>query len=126
MIVSSKTMKPQNVAACAAPGTDHFSSFRWPITSVSWVSASPAGCDLAYATRSGAGCPENASRLSHHTRRPAIANAITVSPRPMIIRASISTPSHISKLSSINILLLEPEERKQYLQGKQISAADMS
>ena len=92
MIVSSRTMKPQNVAACAAPGTDHFSSFRWPITSVSWVSASPAGCDLAYATRSGAGCPENASRPSHHTRRPATANAITVRPNPMITRASMRTP----------------------------------
>ena len=119
MIVSSRTMKPQNVAACAAPGTDHFSSFRWPITSVSWVSASPAGCDLAYATRSGAGWPENASRPSHHTRRPATANAITVSPSPMITRASMRTPSRISELSTINILLypvpyIAPEESKQY------------
>ena len=40
----------------------------------------------AYATRSGAGCPENASRFSHHTRRPAMANAATVSTRPTIIR----------------------------------------
>ena len=37
MIVSSKTMKPQKVAAWAAPGTDHFSSFRCPMTSVSCV-----------------------------------------------------------------------------------------
>ena len=44
MIVSSSTMKPQNVAACAAPGTDHFSSFRCPTTSVSWVSTSLPGC----------------------------------------------------------------------------------
>ena len=33
MIVSSSTMKPQNVSACATPGTDHFSSLRCPITS---------------------------------------------------------------------------------------------
>jgi hypothetical protein len=33
MIVSSRTMNPQNVAAWAAPGTVHFSSLRWPITS---------------------------------------------------------------------------------------------
>ena len=47
MIVNSRMMKPQNVAACAAPGTVHFSSFRCPITSVSWVSASRPGWDLA-------------------------------------------------------------------------------
>ncbi len=70
MIVSSSTMKPQNVAACAIPGTVHFSSFRCPITSVSCVSASRPGCVLAYSRRSGAGCPLNASRFSHHTRRP--------------------------------------------------------
>ena len=35
MIVKSRTMKPQNAAACAAPGTVHFSSFRCPTTSVS-------------------------------------------------------------------------------------------
>ena len=81
-------MKPQNVAACAAPGTVHFSSFRCPITSVSCVSASRPGWDLAYASRSGAGWPEKASRFSHHTRRPATANATTVSPRPMIIRTT--------------------------------------
>ena len=32
MIVKIRTMKPQNVAACAAPGTDHFSSLRCPTT----------------------------------------------------------------------------------------------
>ena len=46
MIVSSSTMKPQKVAACAAPGTDHFSSFRCPNTSVSWVFRSVAACVL--------------------------------------------------------------------------------
>ena len=86
MIVSSSTMKPQNVAACAAPGTLHFSSFRCPMTSVSCVPASPPGCRLAYSSRSGAGCPENASRFSHHTRRPATASATAVSTRPTTIR----------------------------------------
>ena len=88
MIVKTRMRKPQNVAACAAPGTVHFSSFRCPTTSVSWVSASRPGWDLAYATRSGAGWPLNASRSSHHTRRPATANAMTVSPSPMMMRAT--------------------------------------
>ncbi len=43
MIVSSSTMKPQNVAACAAPGTVHFSSLRCPITSVVSVATSRPG-----------------------------------------------------------------------------------
>ena len=47
MIVSSKMMKPQNVAACAAPGTDHFSSLRCPTTSVSWVFSSVPACARA-------------------------------------------------------------------------------
>ena len=75
MIVSIKTRKPQKVAACAAPGTRHFSSLRYPITSASWALISPAACSRAQATRSGTGWPENASRLSHHTCRPVIANA---------------------------------------------------
>ena len=44
MIVSSRTMKPQNVAACAIPGTVHFSSLRCPITSVACDSRSVPGC----------------------------------------------------------------------------------
>ena len=36
-------MKPQNVAACAAPGTVHFSSLRCPMTSVACASQVPAG-----------------------------------------------------------------------------------
>jgi hypothetical protein len=55
IIVSSSTMKPQNTAACAAPGMLHFSSFRCPTTSVSCTSASRPGCRLAYSSRSGAG-----------------------------------------------------------------------
>jgi hypothetical protein len=39
MIANSSTMKPQNVAACAAPGTVHLSSFHCPATSVSCVPA---------------------------------------------------------------------------------------
>jgi hypothetical protein len=85
MIVSSSTRKPQNVAACAAPGTDHFSSFRCPTTSVSWVLSSVPACSLAYWSRSGAGCPDSASRLSHHSRRPAIANPTTVNTKPTTI-----------------------------------------
>ena len=92
MIVSSRTMNPQNVAAWAAPGTVHFSSLRCPITSVSWVSASRRGCDRAYASRSGAGWPLNASRLSHHSRLPAIANAAAVSTRPTIMRTTMDAP----------------------------------
>ena len=93
MIVSSKTVKPQNVAACAAPGTVHFSSLRCPITSVASVWASRPGCDRTAATRSGAGCPENASRFSHHSRRPAIPNATTVRTRPTVIRRTTRTSS---------------------------------
>ena len=93
MIVSSSTMKPQNVAACAAPGTDHFSSLRCPITSVAWTSTSRPGCSRTAATRSGAGCPLNASRFSHHSRRPAIASATTVRTRPTVIRKTTRTSS---------------------------------
>ena len=34
MMVRASTMKPQNVSACAIPGTVHLSSLRCPIT---WV-----------------------------------------------------------------------------------------
>src|SRR5260370_32235020 len=85
-MVSSSTMKPQTVAAWAAPGTDHFSSLRCPTTSTAWTSTSQPGCDRTDATRSGAGCPVNASRFSHHSRRPAIVNATTVSTSPTVIR----------------------------------------
>ena len=93
MMVSSSTMKPQNVAACAAPGTDHFKSLRCPITSVAWTSTSRPGCARTAATRSGAGCPLNASRFSHHIRRPAIANAMAVRARPTVIRKTTRTSS---------------------------------
>jgi len=93
MIVSSSTMKPQNVAACAAPGTDHFSSLRCPITSVACVSTSRPGCARTAATRSGAGCPLNASRFSHHNLRPATARAIAVRARPTVIRKTTRTSS---------------------------------
>ncbi len=86
MIVRISTMKPQNVAACAAPGTDHLSSLRCPTTSVAWTSASRPGCDRTEAIRSGAGCPVRASRFSHHSRRAAIANATTVRAKPTVIR----------------------------------------
>ena len=82
-------MNPQKVAACAAPGIDHFSSLRCPITSAAWVSTSRPGCWRTAATRSGAGCPANASRFSHHNRRDAIPSATTVSTRPTIIRRTM-------------------------------------
>ena len=93
MIVSSKTMKPQKVRACAAPGTVHFSSLRCPITSTASVSTSRPGCSRAAAIRSGAGCPLNASRFSHHSRRPATASATTVRTRPTVIRKTTRTSS---------------------------------
>ena len=93
MIVSSSTVKPQNVRACATPGTVHFSSLRCPITSVASVATSRPGCDRTASTRSGAGCPLNASRFSHHNRRPAIANATTVSTKPTVIRKTTRTSS---------------------------------
>ena len=93
MIVSSKTVKPQNVRACAAPGTVHFSSLRCPITSTVSVATSRPGCARTAAIRSGAGCPLIASRLSHHSRRPAIANATTVRTRPTVIRKTTRTSS---------------------------------
>ena len=92
MIVSSKTVKPQNVRACAAPGTVHFSSLRCPITSTVSVATSRPGCPRTAAIRSGAGCPLIASRFSHHSRRPAIANAAAVRKSPMTIRTSIDNP----------------------------------
>ena len=93
MIVSSKTVKPQNVRACATPGTVHFSSLRCPITSMASVATSRPGCPRTAAIRSGAGCPLNASRFSHHSRRPAIANATTVRTRPTVIRKTTRTSS---------------------------------
>ena len=93
MMVSSKTMKPQNVSAWATPGTVHFSSLRWPITSVACTSASRAGCWRTAATRSGAGWPARPTRSSHHSRRPASANATTVRTRPTTIRKTTKTSS---------------------------------
>ena len=93
MIVSSKNVKPQNVSACATPGTVHFSSLRCPITSVASAAASRPGCDRTAAIRSGAGCPLPASRFSHHSRRPAIPNATTVRTRPTVIRRATRTSS---------------------------------
>ena len=55
--------------------------------------ASRPGCSRTVATRSGAGCPLNASRFSHHTRRPAIASATTVRTRPTVIRKTTRTSS---------------------------------
>ena len=51
------------------------------------------GCSRTAAIRSGAGCPLNASRFSHHSRRPAIANATTVRTRPTVIRKTTRTSS---------------------------------
>ena len=93
MMVSSSTMKPQNVAACAAPGTDHWNSLRCPITSVACVSRSRPRWARAASIRSGAGCPLSASRFSHQSRRPATANATAVSPRPTTIRRTTRTSS---------------------------------
>ena len=93
MIVSSKTVKPQNVRACAMPGTVHFSSLRCPITSVVSVATSLPTCSRTASIRSGAGCPLIASRFSHHSRRPAIANATTVRTRPTVIRKTTRTSS---------------------------------
>ena len=86
-------MKPQNVTACAAPGTDHLSSLRCPITSVACVSTSRPRWARAAAIRSGAGCPVSASRLSHHSRRPATANAAAVRTRPTTMRRTTRTSS---------------------------------
>ena len=72
------------------PGMLHFSSFRCPITSVSCAFRSPGTWSCAYATRSGAGWPVNASRFSHHTRRPATARANAVSTSPTTIRKATS------------------------------------
>jgi len=93
MIVSSKMVKPQNVRKCATPGTVHFSSLRCPSTSVASTPASRPGCSRTAATRSGAGCPLNASRFSHQNRRPATASATTVSARPTVIRKTTRTSS---------------------------------
>ncbi len=93
MIVSSKKVKPQNVRACATPGTVHFSSLRCPTTSTVSVATSLPGCSRTAWIRSGAGCPLIASRFSHHSRRPKIANATTVRTRPTVIRKTTRTSS---------------------------------
>src|SRR5262245_3659755 len=93
MIVSSRTMKPQNVSAWATPGTVHWSSLRWPITSVASTPASRPGCPRTAATRSGAGWPLRAIRYSHHSRHPAIANAATVRASPMMMRTATRASS---------------------------------
>ena len=93
MIVKIKMMKPQNVTKCAAPGTVHFSSFRWPNTSSAWTSTSRPTCERTASTRSGAGCPARPSRPSHHRRRPAIAAAATVISRPRTILRATGTSS---------------------------------
>ncbi len=49
--------KAQNTKKCAAPGTDHFSSFFWPKTSTTWRLAAAPMRRVTPATRSGAGCP---------------------------------------------------------------------
>ncbi len=91
MIVRIRMMKPQNVAKCAIPGTVHFSSFRCPNTSTTWDRTSPAGFSRTIASRSGAGWPLAASRYSHHSRRPASANATAVRARPMMMRWATAT-----------------------------------
>src|SRR5690242_12098730 len=107
MIVSSKIVKPQNVRKCATPGTVHFSSLRCPSTSAVSVLTSRPGCSRTAVTRSGAGCPVNASRFSHHSRRPAIASATTVSTSPTVIRTTtpasffLSGPQARSRFSHI-------------------------
>ena len=93
MIVSSRTMKPQNVSAWATPGTDHCSSLRCPMTSVAWISTSRPGCSRTAAIRSGAGWPARATRCSHHSRRPASTAAAAVSTSPMTIRRTTRTSS---------------------------------
>ena len=86
MMVSSKMMKPQNVSACATPGTVQRSSLRCPTTSVAWISTSRPGCSRTAAIRSGAGWPLRPTRYSHHTRRPATAAATAVRTRPTMMR----------------------------------------
>ena len=94
MIVSSSTMKPQNVAACAAPGhrplqqlalPDHLGSLRPPRPGPD--ARAPPRPAPARAARL------NASRFSHHSRRPAIASATTVRTRPTVIRKTTRTSS---------------------------------
>ena len=93
MMVSVSTRKPQNVNACAMPGTVHLSNFRCPSTSVASVSASRAGCDRTASSRSGAGWPVRPTRASHHSRWPASANASTVRTSPITIRTTTKTSS---------------------------------
>ena len=81
--------KPQKVNACARPGTDQRSSRRWPMTSPS-CGPQPLA-DAVEPARWPAGRTQ-ISRYSHHTRRPAIANAITVAPRPMTRRSTMGDP----------------------------------
>ena len=57
-MVAASTTKAQKVKKCAAPGTDHCSSLRWPKTSSSW----PLARVPMPSSRPGAGWPEVTSR----------------------------------------------------------------
>ena len=52
----------QNTKKCAAPGIDHFSSFFWPKTSITWVATARPSRLVTPTTRSGAGWPLVISR----------------------------------------------------------------
>jgi hypothetical protein len=78
-MVASKIMNPQNVNACAIPGTVFLNNLRWPITSESSAhKRSPA-----LSVRPGAGLPDFINWYRNNNRLPAIMTAITKMTTPM-------------------------------------------
>ena len=54
--------KAQNTKKCAAPGTVHVSSLRWPKTSTTWFLTASPSLPVTPSTRPGAGWPLVISR----------------------------------------------------------------
>src|SRR5271166_902724 len=97
MMVSSRMVKPHIVKKWAIPGTVHWSSLRWPATSV--ISASALG-DSGPRVRSGAGCPARIRRDNQWKRRPAMARAMTVTAMPIAILTGTGPPRARSQVVS--------------------------
>ena len=73
------------VRKCATPGTDHFSSLRWPNTSMICVQIRVPTSSVRPVT----GWPESVSLASHSTRRTASKAMIAVMPKPTTSLISI-------------------------------------
>ena len=91
--------KPHMVKKCASPGMDHFSSLRWPNTSVICVHTRVPMSSVRPVT----GWPDMISLNSHSTRRAANSATIAVPLRPSanLMIVCVVTEGH-SNASSTN------------------------